>query len=105
MPEVDIQIKSPTSGKKQKIKPIQVYIMTKMYQGGYNKTFDEIKRLNDIEKISFVTGTGSYDIVMRGNVKNLGCLHRLVSQIQAIKGVEKTNTQVIVKEYKVLNNR
>ena len=70
--------------------------MTNMYPGDYSRSLDEIKKINNIEKISIVTG--NYDIVVKANVKNLGQLHKLTSQLHRVEGVEKTFTQIIEKE-------
>lgn len=75
---------------------VRAYIMTSMYPGTYTKALDEIKKINDIEKISIVTG--EYDIVVKVNVKNLEHLHKLTSQLRIVNGIEKTTTQVIEKE-------
>jgi len=95
-----IQSNSRKLDKKQQIKPIQAYIMTNMYPGTYSKAIDEIRKLNFVENISVVTG--DYNVVVKVNVKNLGQLHKLTSQIHKVNGVEKTNTQVIEKECKSL---
>jgi DNA-binding Lrp family transcriptional regulator len=97
------QTNLPTTDKKEQIKPIHAYIMTSMYPGIYTKALEEIKKLNHIEKISIVTG--DYDIVVKVNVKNLEQLHTLTSQLQKVNGVEKTNTQVIEKEFKSLSSQ
>jgi len=57
---------------------------------------DEIKKINNIEKISIVTGY--YDFVVKANVKNLGQLNKLTSLLHKVNGVEKTNTQIIERE-------
>jgi DNA-binding Lrp family transcriptional regulator len=93
---------SKTANKKQ-YGQIQAYIMTNMYPGIYDKALDEIKKISNIEKISVVTG--DYDIVVKVNVKNLGQLHKLTSQLHKVEGVEKTNTQVIEKEFKTFLKR
>ena len=77
---------------------IQAYIMTNMYPGAYTKALDEIKKINNIEKISVVNG--DYDIVVKVNVRNLEKLHKLTSQLHEINGIEKTNTYIIEKECK-----
>jgi DNA-binding Lrp family transcriptional regulator len=87
--------------KKQRIKPIQAYIMTNMYPGTYTKAIDEIKKLNYVESISVVTG--NYNLVVKVNVKNLNQLHKLTNQIHKVDGIEQTNTQVIEKECKPLS--
>jgi DNA-binding Lrp family transcriptional regulator len=98
-----IQTNSTKVYKKEQFKPIQAYIMTNMYPGIYTKALDEIKKLNYKEKISLVTG--DYDIVVKVNVKNLEQLNNLTSQLQKVNGVEKTNTQVIEKEFKLLSSQ
>jgi len=100
MPQKKLQTKLKTSYKKKQIKPIQAYIMTNMYPGIYTKALDEMKKIKFIEKISIVTG--KYDIVVKVNVKNLEQLNKLTSQLLKINGVERTNTQVIEKDYKFL---
>jgi len=100
MPQKKLQTKLKTSYKKKQIKPIQAYIMTNMYPGVYNKALDEMKKIKFIEKISIVTG--EYDIVVKVNVKNLEQLNELTSQLLKINGVERTNTQVIEKDYRFL---
>ena len=81
---------------KKPFKHIHAYIMMNMYPGTYNKALDEIKKINNIEKISIVTGY--YDIVVKANVKNLGQLNKLTSLLHKVNGVEKTNTQIIERE-------
>lgn len=93
-----LQMNSTKIDIKKQYTPIQAYIMTNMYPGTYNKALDEIKKINNVEKISVVTG--SYDIIVKVNVKNLGQLHKLTNQLHKVDGVEKTNTRVIEKECK-----
>ena len=81
---------------KRQCKLIQAYIMMNMYPGTYNKALDEIKKINNVEKISIVTG--KYDIVVKVNVRNLEQLNKLTNDLHKVDGVEKTNTQVIEKE-------
>lgn len=97
MPRKNLQTKSKTVYKKQ-YRPIQAYIMTNMYPGAYDKAIDEMKKIRYIEKISIVTG--DYDIVVKAKVENLEQLHKLTSQLHKVRGIEKTNTQVIEKECK-----
>ncbi len=101
MLQKNLQSNSRIVDKKQQINSIQAYIMTNMYPGTYNKAIDEIKKLNCVENISIVTG--DYNIVVKVNVKNLGELHKLTNKIHKINGVEKTNTQIIEKECKLLS--
>ena len=101
--EKKIQTNSIISDIKKQFKPIKAYIMTDMYSGIYTRALDEIKKLNYIEKTSVVTS--DYDIVMKVNVKNLEQLHKLTSQLQKVKGLEKTNTQIIEKELKSLSSQ
>jgi len=71
--------------------------MTSMHPGTSSEALEEIKKINNIEKISVVTG--DYDIVVKVNVKNLEHLHKLTNQLQTVDGVEKTMTNVIEKEF------
>ena len=103
MPQKKLQTNSTKSYKKKQIRPIQAYIMTNMYPGEYNKAIDEMMKIKFIEKISIVTG--KYDIVVKVNVNNLEQLNKLTSELHKIKGVERTNTQVIEKDCQFLSNR
>jgi len=62
-----------------------------------------LKGIKNIEKISIVTG--DYDIVVKVNVNNVGQLHKLTSQLRKVDGVEKTNTQIIEKECKLVSSK
>lgn len=90
------QKNNSTTNKKQQLRPIQAYIMTTMYPGTYTKAIDEIRKLNYIERISVVSGDS--ELIVKVNVKNLGQLHKITSQLQRVVGVEKTNTRIIEKE-------
>ena len=81
---------------KKPFKHIHAYIMMNMYPGTYNKAIDEIKKINNVEKISIVTG--NYDIVVKVNVRNLEQLNKLTNDLHKVDGVEKTNTQIIERE-------
>ncbi len=67
-----------------------------MRPGQTEKAIKEIRKLENIEKISVVAG--EYDIVIRVRVKSLGNLLKVTDKIQLIEGVKKTTTQVIEKE-------
>jgi DNA-binding Lrp family transcriptional regulator len=67
-----------------------------MEPGYSNEAIREIKKIENVEKISIVAG--EYDIVVRVHVKNLERLLKVTDKIQLIKGVRKTTTQVIEKE-------
>ncbi len=67
-----------------------------MRPGQTEKAIKEMRKLENIEKISVVAG--EYDIVIRVRVKNLGNLLKVTDKIQLIEGVKKTTTQVIEKE-------
>ncbi|MCK5261973.1 MAG: Lrp/AsnC ligand binding domain-containing protein [Thermoplasmatales archaeon] len=75
---------------------INAYILTVMRPGQTEKAIKEIRKLENIEKISVVAG--EYDIVIRVRVKSLGNLLKVTDKIQLIEGVKKTTTQVIEKE-------
>jgi len=67
-----------------------------MRPGQTEKAIKEMRKLENIEKISVVAG--EYDIVIRVRVKSLGNLLKVTDEIQLIEGVKKTTTQVIEKE-------
>jgi DNA-binding Lrp family transcriptional regulator len=75
---------------------INAYILTVIRPGQTETVIKEMRKLENVEKISVVAG--EYDIVIRVCVKNLGSLLKVTDKIQLIKGVKKTTTQVIEKE-------
>jgi DNA-binding Lrp family transcriptional regulator len=75
---------------------INAYILLNMKPGNSDKAIKEMRKIEDIAKISVVAG--EYDIVVRVHVKNLDKLLKITDSIQMIDGVKKTTTQVIEKE-------
>ena len=75
---------------------INAYILINMKPGDTTNAIKEMRKIQDIAKISVVAG--EYDIVVRTQVKSLDNLLKVTDKIQMIKGVNKTTTQVIEKE-------
>ena len=75
---------------------INAYILLNMKPGNSDKAIKEMRKIEDIAKISIVAG--EYDIVVRAQVKNLDRLLKVTDNIQMINGVMKTTTQIIEKE-------
>lgn len=75
---------------------INAYILLTMQTGNSEKAISEMRKIENVEKISVVAG--EYDIVIRVHVKNLEKLLTVTNKIQMINGVKKTTTQVIEKE-------
>ncbi len=75
---------------------INAYILIDMEPGDSAKAISEMRKIENIAKISVVAG--EYDIVVRAQVKTLDKLLKVTNKIQMIPGVKKTNTQVIEKE-------
>ena len=75
---------------------INAYILITMRPGNSDKTIKEMRKIENVEKISVVAG--EYDIVVRVHVKSLDKLLKVTNQIQMIDGVKKTTTQVIETE-------
>jgi DNA-binding Lrp family transcriptional regulator len=75
---------------------INAYILINMQPGNSDKAIAEMRKIEDIAKISVVAG--EYDIVVRAQVKSLDKLLKVTDKLQMIKGVMKTTTQVIEKE-------
>jgi len=75
---------------------IKAYILIKTYVGNIKAVLDEMRKLRDVESIAVVAG--DYDIIIKARVNNLEELMELTDQIHSIKGVKRTNTQVIEKE-------
>ena len=75
---------------------ISAYILIHTSPGNTEKILAEIRKIENIVKISVVAG--EYDIVARAQVKTLDKLLKATDKIQMIKGVSKTTTQVIEKE-------
>ena len=75
---------------------INAYILIMMRPGNSENAIKEMRKIENVEKISVVAG--EYDIVVRVHVKNLENLLKVTDKIQMIQGVKKTTTQVIEKE-------
>ena len=75
---------------------INAYILTVMRTGNTDKAIKEMRKIENVEKISIVAG--EYDIVIRVHVKSLDKLLKVTNELQMIDGVKKTTTQVIEKE-------
>ena len=75
---------------------INAYILTTMTPGHFEKAIKEMRKIENVQKISIVAG--EYDIVIRVNVEDLEDLLKITNKIHMIKGVNKTTTQVIEKE-------
>ena len=75
---------------------INAYILINMEPGDSDKAINEMRKIENVVKISVVAG--EYDIVVRVQVKQLENLLKVTNKIQMIKGVVKTTTQVIEKE-------
>ncbi|MDH7517245.1 MAG: Lrp/AsnC ligand binding domain-containing protein [Candidatus Thermoplasmatota archaeon] len=75
---------------------ISAYILITMQPGKTDKAIKEMRKIENIAKISVIAG--EYDIVVRAQVKNLEELLDVTDKIQMIDGVTKTTTQIIEKE-------
>ena len=75
---------------------INAYILIHTSPGNTEKILAEIKKIENIVKISVVAG--EFDIVARVQVKSLNRLLKATDKIQMVKGVNKTTPQVIEKE-------
>ena len=75
---------------------VNAYILINMRPGNSDKAIKEMRKIENVEKISVVAG--EYDIVIRVHVKDLEDLLKVTNDIQMIDGVKKTTTQVIEKE-------
>jgi DNA-binding Lrp family transcriptional regulator len=75
---------------------INAYILITMRPGNSSNNIKEMRKIENVEKISVVAG--EYDIVVRVHVENLEELLEVTNKIQMVDGVKKTTTQVIEKE-------
>ena len=75
---------------------INAYILINMRPGNSDKAIKEMRKIENVEKISVVAG--EYDIVVRVHVKTLDKLLKITNKLQLIEGVKKTITQIIEKE-------
>lgn len=75
---------------------INAYILISLKPGKSEKIIKEMRKIENVEKISIVAG--DYDIVVRVHIKTLEKLLHVTNKLQMIEGVKKTTTQVIEKE-------
>ena len=78
---------------------IKAYILILTYVGNLKSVLEELKKLENIDSIAVIAG--DYDIVVKASVENLEQLMELTDKIHAIKGVKRTNTQVVEKEIEI----
>ena len=75
---------------------INAYILINMRPGDSDKAIEEMRKIENVQKISVVAG--EFDIVVRVGIKSLDKLLKVTNKLQMIEGVKKTTTQVIEKE-------
>ena len=75
---------------------ITAYILINMRPGNSDKAIEEMRKIENVQKISVVAG--EFDIVVRVQVKSLDKLLKVTNKLQMTEGVKKTTTQVIEKE-------
>jgi DNA-binding Lrp family transcriptional regulator len=75
---------------------IIAYIMISLQPGNTEKAIKEIRKIENIAKISIIAG--DYDIIVRVEVDDLEELLTATDKIQMISAVRKTTTQVVEKE-------
>ena len=75
---------------------INAYILINMRPGDSDKAIEEMREIENVQKISVVAG--EFDIVVRVEIKSLDKLLKVTNKLQMIEGVKKTTTQVIEKE-------
>jgi DNA-binding Lrp family transcriptional regulator len=75
---------------------INAYILINMRPGDSDKAIEEMRKIENVQKISVVAG--EFDIVVRVEIKSLDKLLKVTNKLQMIEGVKKTTTQVIEKE-------
>jgi len=75
---------------------ISAYILIVMQPGTFDTAIKEIRKIKNIVKVSVIAG--EYDIILRVQVDAMEKLLDVSNQLQLIKGIQKTTTQVIEKE-------
>ena len=78
---------------------IKAYILILTYVGNLKAVLDEMSKLSNIVSISAVAG--DYDLIIKVAVEKLEDLMELTDKMHLIKGVKRTNTQIIEKEIEV----
>jgi len=75
---------------------IKAYILILTYVGNLHTVLEEMRKIENLESIAVVAG--DYDIIVKVEVEKLEDLMDITNKIHSIKGVKRTNTQVIEKE-------
>ena len=78
---------------------IKAYILILTFVGNLKAVLEELRKLENIDSISVVAG--DYDIIIKAKAETLEDLMELTDKIHAVKGVKRTNTQVIEKELEI----
>lgn len=64
----------------------------------YENFIDRVTEMEEVLELHSITGTGSH--VMKVRTKNTTTLERFLSEIQAIPGVSKTTTSIVLSSFK-----
>jgi len=76
---------------------IYAYIMINVQTGKTPEVFENLKKIKGMQIISVTAG--EYDIIARVEVNSLEELYDITNKIHAIKGISRTITLVVEKEY------
>jgi Lrp/AsnC family transcriptional regulator of lysine biosynthesis len=61
-------------------------------------TFEVSKKVNELDDVELIYEvTGEYDIVMVSHGSNIESINKVIEDIRKIKGVEKTNTIIVLR--------
>ena len=61
-------------------------------------TFEVSKKVNGLDDVELIYEvTGEYDIVMVSHGSNIESINKVIEEIRKIKGVEKTNTIIVLR--------
>lgn len=64
----------------------------------YSNFVDRVTGMDEVLEVHSITGTGSH--VMKVRTKNTTTLERFLSEVQAIAGVSKTTTSIVLSSFK-----
>ncbi len=77
-------------------KMISAYILIETEHRNSDKIVKELRKIEDVTKISVIAG--EYDIVVRVEANTLNNINKVTNKIRSISNIKSTNTHIIEKE-------
>jgi len=78
---------------------IGIYAMIVVQPGEMKRVIGELRDFENVEDIAVITG--EYDIIVKASLETLDELADLTDRINQIKGIRRTHTHIVQREFSV----